>query len=133
MNTGTIFNVLLREDEIRMFQHSDEALARKISILKKDKKDQTRREIVEVKYYNLQDGLLYKVINREKRYVIPKAMRKAIVIKNQSHRFLCRMLICKKKTRETGWRIAFHSARNKTIRNFEYRPPWPFCFVKKGK
>lgn len=79
---ATIFNVMVREDEILMYQRHDEMLNRKIQILEKNERDRTRREKGEIKDYVLRNGILYKLVKEKELYVVPRAMRKSIVIKN---------------------------------------------------
>ena len=83
LDNAFILNVMVSEDEILMYQRKDEFLARKIAILEKAESLRTRREKGEVKEFVLRDGLLYKRCDEEKElYVVPRAMRKALVIKN---------------------------------------------------
>lgn len=85
LSPGVVFNVLVREDELLMYQRSDENLERKIKILSKSEQQRTRREKGEVKSFVLRDGLLYKrdeANGKKELYVVPRAMRKALVIKN---------------------------------------------------
>ena len=44
LETASIFNITVREDEILMYQRNDELLARKISILEKSERERSRRE-----------------------------------------------------------------------------------------
>ena len=80
-----IFNTMISENEILMYQRSDELLAKKINTLKKEERKRSRRERGEIEGYVLRDGILYKIspdnANKEL-YVVPRAMRKALVIKN---------------------------------------------------
>ena len=79
-----VLNTMVHEGEILMYQHMDELLKRKIDILKKAENKRTRREKGEVNGYALRNGVLYKVEEKTKleKYVVPAAMRKALVIKN---------------------------------------------------
>lgn len=79
---GLVYNVTVRKDEIMMYQHTDSDLSRKIRILEKHNNERTRREKGEILEYTLRNGMLYKIRNNKELYVVPKAMRKAIVIKN---------------------------------------------------
>lgn len=81
--TGMMFSVSVHEVEILMYQRIDELLARKIKILEKNESERTRREKGEVNDYVLRDGVLYKkVVTGKELYAVPRAMRKALVIKN---------------------------------------------------
>ena len=83
MFPATLFSVQVHEDEILMFQHSDMLLNSKIKILEKVEHERSRRERREVLNYVLRDGILYKLDSDGKElYVVPTAMRKALVIKN---------------------------------------------------
>lgn len=82
---ATNFNISVREDEIMMYLRCDELLERKIKILEKVENTRTRREKGEVVNYILRDGILFKKDprNTEKELdIVPRAMRKALVIKN---------------------------------------------------
>ena len=82
---ATVFNVRVHEDEILMYQRSDEKLARKIKILETPESERTKREKGEIRDYILKNGLLYKrdeTQNGKELYVVPCAMRKSVVIKN---------------------------------------------------
>ena len=74
---------MVHEDEILMHQRSDELLVRKIRILEKKETERTRREKGKVCDYTMHDGILYKrdETGREL-YVVPRSMRKVLVIKN---------------------------------------------------
>ena len=83
LETARIFNLNVHEDEILIFQRRDEELLRKITILEKKEKDHTRREKGDVQDFLLRNRLLYKKDFYDKNkelYVVPKAMRKALVI-----------------------------------------------------
>lgn len=82
LDVGTIFNISIKEEEILMYQRHDENLARKIDILEKAERNRTKREKGEIVDFVLKDGILYKIINQKELYVVPRAMRKALVIKN---------------------------------------------------
>lgn len=75
-----------REDEILMFQRSDDEIKRKIDILRKSSAHRSKSEKDSVRDYVLKDGLLYRkiIVDNETRelYVVPRAMRKSIVIRN---------------------------------------------------
>lgn len=79
----TMYSISVREDGILLYQRVDEGLERKIKILKKNMYDRDRREKGEVKGYALRNGLLCKCDEGSGRelYLIPPAMRKAMVIK----------------------------------------------------
>lgn len=89
----SVMRIETTEDEILMFQRSDPDLSEKIDILNKSADERTAREKEKVKDYRLKDGLLYKSEERDGQqfdlYVIPKAMRKAMVLKYHglSHHF----------------------------------------------
>lgn len=85
LSMATSFNISVREDEIMMYQRCDELIDRKIKILEKDEKTRTRQEKGEVIDYILRDGMLFKKDlrdNDKELYVVPRPMRKALVIKN---------------------------------------------------
>ena len=87
LNSASICNTMVREDEIMMCQCTDELLARKIDILQKSEELRTRRQKGEVQEYVLRDGILFKICsnNEDKEFsVIARAMRKAIVIINMT-------------------------------------------------
>uniref|UniRef100_A0ABD2VZA1 RNA-directed DNA polymerase n=1 Tax=Trichogramma kaykai TaxID=54128 RepID=A0ABD2VZA1_9HYME len=79
-----VLNVNVHEGEILVYQHRDDDLKRKIEILQKSERDRTRREKGEVSGFVLRGGVLYKIDDgtEVERYVIPSAMRKAVVMKN---------------------------------------------------
>lgn len=79
------YNTMVSENEIVMYQRCDPLLAQKISILEKHENSRTRQEKGEIKDYILRDGILYKKSmcdENKELYVVPRAMRKALVIKN---------------------------------------------------
>lgn len=85
LETATAYNTMVSENKILMYQRSDQLLAQKIKRLEKNEKSRSRREIGKVKYYVLREEILYKLDpadNTKELYVVPKVMRKAIVIKN---------------------------------------------------
>ena len=89
LERAEMFSLRVHEDEILMYQRSDENLARKIRILEKLEKERSPTERGEVCDYCLRDGILFRrsLGNTDKElYVIPKAMRKGVVIKNHDLR-----------------------------------------------
>ena len=82
---ATVFNVRVHEDELLMYQRSDEILARKFKILETPASERSKRKKGEVHDYVLKNGLLSKqdmTQNSKELYVVPRVMRKAVVIKN---------------------------------------------------
>lgn len=73
------------EDQILMMQQSDEKLREIVEILKRNKDDRTTEERNQTNEYILENGRLFKTINMDGKvrhlYVIPKSMRKGIVVK----------------------------------------------------
>lgn len=76
-----MFNVSIKEEDILMCQRHDEKLARKINILEKVERKRSKWETGEVVDFMLRDGIFYKIVNEKELYVVPRAMRKALVIK----------------------------------------------------
>ena len=90
LSSATIFNISVREDEILLYQRVDNNLERKIKIFEKAESARTKREKDEIKEYELRERILYKKDENGKLlYVVPRNMRKAIVIKNHdlTHHF----------------------------------------------
>ena len=83
---GEVFSVTVIEDEILLYQYIDKDLEKKIEILKKPAKSRKKFEISLIKDYKLIDNILFKTVRVGNKvrdlYVIPKPMRKSIVIKN---------------------------------------------------
>ncbi|XP_046142516.1 uncharacterized protein LOC123987989 [Osmia bicornis bicornis] len=83
--TATIFQIVTNEDEVLVFQRSDSDILRLVKILQKQETDRNNHERQLVKTFVLRDGLLYKKIvvdNVERElFVVPKTMRKSIVIR----------------------------------------------------
>ena len=82
----SVFTIVTREDEILAFQRSDSNILQKIKILQKPENERNNFEKGHVNDYILREGLLYKkkcVRENEIRelYVVPQAMRKALVIR----------------------------------------------------
>ena len=73
------------EDELLIFQRSDNDISNIIKILQKKVAERNKIEKSLIKNYVLRDGILYKQIMRDNKvcelYVVPKAMRKSIVIR----------------------------------------------------
>ena len=73
------------EDEVLLFQRTDSEILERIDILKKNEAKRTKCEKGKVNDFVLRDGLLYKKVKREGKefqlFVVPKAMRKALVIR----------------------------------------------------
>lgn len=82
---AVVMSIDTREDEVLIFQRSDTDLKTIIEILKRNIIDRTKIETESVKDYVLRDGLLFRKVltgNEERElYVVPKAMRKSIVIR----------------------------------------------------
>lgn len=79
----SVYNILTREEEIILFQYTDPELKRKIELLRK-KGDISASEKSENKDYILKQALFIKLCARtivSKLYVVPKRMRKTLVIK----------------------------------------------------
>lgn len=90
-----IFSITDEVSEILLYQHSDEELRRKAEILKKAEKERTKYENGEVQDYELDQGILYKKRGEKLLFVIPKPMRKGLVVRYhdlQSHQGLERTL-----------------------------------------
>lgn len=83
LSDAAMYSISVYEDEILLYQHNDENLVRKIKILEKNVNERNSREKGEIKDFVPKDGLLYKRdIERDRElYVIPAAMKKAMVIK----------------------------------------------------
>ncbi|GBM09860.1 Transposon Tf2-8 polyprotein [Araneus ventricosus] len=73
------------EDQVLMMQHADDTLKELILILEKDNEDRTKEEKQKVRNYVLKGNRLFRAINDGARerllFVIPKSMRKNIVVK----------------------------------------------------
>ncbi|GBM62627.1 hypothetical protein AVEN_187033-1 [Araneus ventricosus] len=73
------------EDQVLMMQHADDTLKELILILEKDNEDRTKEEKQKAQNYVLKGNRLFRVINDGARerllFVIPKRMRKIIVVK----------------------------------------------------
>ncbi|CAB0038969.1 unnamed protein product [Trichogramma brassicae] len=84
LEDARVLNINVHEGEILIYQHKDENLKRKIEILRKPDNERSRREKGEVFGFVLRNGILYKVDDDSgiERYVVPAAMRKAVVLKN---------------------------------------------------
>uniref|UniRef100_A0ABD2W8I8 RNA-directed DNA polymerase n=1 Tax=Trichogramma kaykai TaxID=54128 RepID=A0ABD2W8I8_9HYME len=80
-----ILNIDIKENEILLFQRSDESVSAIIDLLKKDVNMLSNNEQKLLKDYALRDGILYKKLIRNdailERFVVPKAMRKSLIIK----------------------------------------------------
>ncbi|KFM72496.1 Retrovirus-related Pol polyprotein from transposon 17.6, partial [Stegodyphus mimosarum] len=73
------------DEQILMIQHADEKLRELITILKKDPSERTKEENQNVENYLLKRNRLFRIVeDGEKKkllYVVPKSMRKSIVVK----------------------------------------------------
>ena len=80
-----IFVISTREDEILAFQRTDPSILRMIEILQKPERERSSLEKNAVRDYTMREGLLFKrcIKDNEERelYVVPRAMRKALVIR----------------------------------------------------
>lgn len=80
-----VFMVMTEEDHVLAMQRSDATLKRIIDILQKDPDDRTKFENQTVQNYELNNALLYKVVQfpteRKKMWVVPSTMRKSLVVK----------------------------------------------------
>lgn len=83
---GVILSVTTREDEVLLFQRSDPCVKTLVDILLKRESERTRFEKEKVKDFVMREGLLFRKYDDGKGarelYVVPKAMRKSIVIRN---------------------------------------------------
>lgn len=79
MQHSSVFTMSNVEDELVLFQKSDERLSRKIDLLIKNKL--TVSEKSEVKDYQLKDGILYKMNGNTLFYAVPLAMRKSLAVR----------------------------------------------------
>lgn len=76
-----VFNIIEESEEVLAFQFNDEELKQKQSILKKPARERTRIEKDLVKDFQLVNGILYKKSNENLCYVVPKGMRKSLVVR----------------------------------------------------
>lgn len=85
INQLSVYTIITREEEIVLFQYSDEKLRKKIDILRKDKSLWSKREKSEVQGFKLTNGILYKTVTTDDvtrdLYVVPQHMRKSLVIR----------------------------------------------------
>lgn len=81
-----MFTILSREDEIFLYQRTDEKLKTLIDILEKPFANRSKDERGATREFRLEAGLLYRVkmINDKETllYVVPTAMRKALTIRH---------------------------------------------------
>lgn len=89
----TVYAVETREDEILIFQRTDESVREKIAILQKSERMRTVREKALVENFVIENGILYKQHDEKsiirKLFVVPKAMRKTIVIRFHDFKSHC--------------------------------------------
>lgn len=76
-----VYSIIDETTEILMYQRTDEDLQRKAMILRTPEKQRTNYEKGEVKEYDLQDGILYKKQNDKLLFVIPRALRKGLLVR----------------------------------------------------
>lgn len=85
LERSQVFKIVLREDELLLYQRDDKFLKEKIDILSKPRTLCKKAELDSVRDYKLRDGILYRTIERDGAevdlYVVPATMRKAIAIK----------------------------------------------------
>lgn len=89
------FAIVEEDEEILLYQHGDENLRQTAEILRKPEKNRTKYEKSEVNGYELHEGILYKRRGEELLFVIPKAMRKSMLVRHhdlQSHQGLDRTI-----------------------------------------
>ncbi|KAK9728882.1 Integrase core domain, partial [Popillia japonica] len=82
----TVYSILTREEELAIFQYSDEEIKRKIDMLKENNKNAKQSTKKVIPDYKLKDGLLYKMVKDSDvrdLFVVPRQMRKMIAIKYQ--------------------------------------------------
>lgn len=84
-NVGEVLVLRTREEEILLYQRTDDELYRIIEILTKSVSERSREEKGEIEGFTVVNGLLYKKQKDRdgevtEKYVIPKNMRKAIVV-----------------------------------------------------
>lgn len=81
----SVFSIISGEEEIALYQYSDEDFKSKIDILKRDRSEWTQSEKSLVQDYKMKNGLLYKSLESDgdtkDLYAVPKTMRKALTIK----------------------------------------------------
>ena len=91
-----IFTLLNKEDEVLMYQSQDDELKLKIKVLRdKNPNEYSSYERGLVNDYKLIDGILFKDEQGKLKYVIPKALRKAMAVRfhdSQGHFGLDRIL-----------------------------------------
>lgn len=85
-NVLGIFSIVTPDDEITLFQCADEFLRSKREILLKPVIERTIHERNEVTGYELKNSILYKRENNKLLYVVPKSLRKSIVIRHHDLR-----------------------------------------------
>ena len=84
-NRCDVFMTLSQEDQVLMMQQGDDDLRQIISIMKKSTKDKTAEERGRTSTFELKNGRLFKIDvrhgDRKLLYVIPKSMRKSMVVR----------------------------------------------------
>lgn len=68
------------EDKVRMAQHVDEELRRIVTIMLKPSKIRTKPEQAIAREYTLKGKLLYRLYQGKQLFVMPRSMRKSIVV-----------------------------------------------------
>ncbi|CAB0037714.1 unnamed protein product [Trichogramma brassicae] len=76
-----VFTIFRESDEIIAFQYKDEEIAARRDILAKPRNERSRIEKEMVKDLVVTDGILYKNHNEKLCYVVPRSMRKSLVVR----------------------------------------------------
>lgn len=76
-----IFQLTNEEDLIRLYQQSDHVIREKVKILEKPLSERSGNEKSCMHDYELRDGLLFKIWDEKALFVVPRAMRKGLVIR----------------------------------------------------
>ncbi|KAL7295834.1 hypothetical protein TKK_0010881 [Trichogramma kaykai] len=67
-------------DEIVLYRFADEATQNKIKILRREEEDRSPFESSELQHFELDQGILYKIVGKQRKLFIPKSMRKSLVV-----------------------------------------------------
>lgn len=85
---NTVYTIVNSDDEVRVYQCTDDKLRHKCDILGKWDNHRSAHEKNEIHDYELVNGLLYKRIDDDLQYVISRALRKSLAVRfhdMQSH------------------------------------------------
>ena len=78
---ASMYSIVNEDEEVKLYQYSDPQLEAKCAILNKAESERSAYDKSEVRDYERENGVLYKRGNGKLLYVIPRAMRKALVVR----------------------------------------------------